>query len=74
MERAMTETMRVRMLRAYGSYRSGEVVECDAGLAARLLAWSYAVREQQQTLIETAAVEPDGESADMTPRRRGRRR
>ena len=69
----MTETIRVRMLRAYGAYRSGETVDCDAGLAARLLAWSYAVRETQRSLIETAAVEPDAESADVTPRRRGKR-
>jgi hypothetical protein len=73
MERDMSETMRVRMKRPYGAYKTGEVVECDAGLAARLLAWDYAMRETQRSLIETAAVEPDAESADVTPRRRGKR-
>jgi hypothetical protein len=38
-----------------------------------LMAWDYATRETQQSLIETAAVEPVAEQADLTPRRRGRR-
>jgi len=66
-------TIKVRMLRAYQAYKIGEVVEVDEGFAARLLAWGYATRETQQSLIETAAVEPDAERADVTPRRRGRR-
>ena len=73
MEAAPVKTIRVRMKRAYGAYKAGEVVEADEGLAARLLAWDYASRDTQQTLIETAAVEPDAERADVTPRRRGRR-
>lgn len=66
-------TIRVRMKRAYGAYKQGEVVEVDEGLASRLFAWDYATRDTQQTLIETAALEPDAERADVTPRRRGRR-
>lgn len=73
MEAPAVTTIRVRMKRAYGAYRAGEIVEVDEGLAARLLAWDYASRDTQQTLIETAAVEPDAERADVTPRRRGRR-
>jgi hypothetical protein len=69
----MTETITVRMNRAYGAYKAGEVVECDAGLAARLLAFNYATREERRPLIETAAVEPVAEQADVTPRRKGRR-
>jgi hypothetical protein len=65
--------MKIRMQRAYGAYKSGEVVEVDDGLGARLMAWDYATRETQQSLIETAAVEPVAEQADLTPRRRGRR-
>ncbi len=61
------------MKRAYGAYKQGEVVEVDEGLASRLFAWDYATRDTQQTLIETAALEPDAERADVTPRRRGRR-
>lgn len=68
------KTMRVRMLRAYGLYKAGELVEVKSDLAARLLAWEYATEDRQQSLIETAALEPEAESADLTPRRRGRRR
>ena len=66
-------TIRVRMNRAYGAYKAGELVEVDESFAARLCAWGYAKRETQQSLIETAAVEPVAERADVTPRRRGRR-
>jgi len=61
------------MKRAYGPYKAGEAVLADESLADRLLAWDYAVRDTQQPLIETAAIEPRAESADMTPRRKGRR-
>jgi hypothetical protein len=69
----MSEIIRVRMNRAYGSYRSGEIVEVDEYFAARLFAWGYATREERRPLIETAAVEPVAEQADVTPRRKGRR-
>jgi hypothetical protein len=32
-----------------------------------------AIEDRQQDLIETAAIEHDAETADATPRRRGRR-
>ena len=73
MEAATVTTIRVRMKRPYGAYKQGEVVEVDESLASRLFAWDYASRDTQQTLIETAALEPDTERADVTPRRRGRR-
>lgn len=66
-------TIRVRMKRAYGAYKQGEVVEVDEGLAARLMAWDYAAEDRQRPLIETTADEPEVERADATPRRRGRR-
>jgi len=69
----MSQTIRLRMTRPYAAYKSGEVVECEHGLAERLLAWGYATREQRQPLIETATAEPVVESADITPRRKGRR-
>jgi hypothetical protein len=65
--------MKIKMSRAYASYKAGELVEVDDGLAARLLAWGYAVEDRQRDLIETAAVEHRAEQADVTPkRRRGR--
>jgi hypothetical protein len=43
------------------------------GLATQLLAQGVAVEDRQQQLIETAAVEHQAETADATPRKRGRR-
>jgi hypothetical protein len=62
--------MKIKMSRAYASYKAGELVDVDDGLAARLLAWGYAVEDRQRDLIETATVEHRAESADVTPKRR----
>lgn len=64
--------MKIRMARQHGAYRPGEVVDVPERQARSLIAWEYAteVRDSQQTLIETASVEPVAESADVTPRRR----
>lgn len=70
MERA--QLMKIKLARNYSTYRIGDVVECEDETAKRLIADGLAVREQQLDLIETTAVEPGGESADLTPRRRGR--
>ena len=64
---------KLKFTRAWRGYRKGQVVEVAGGLAAQLLAQRVAVEESQQTLIETAAIEHDAETADATPRRRGRR-
>jgi len=60
------------MLRPYGAYKPGEVLDLPQRQAEGLVAWEYAteVRDSQQTLIETASVEPVAETADVTPRRR----
>ena len=63
----------LRFLRAWRSYRTGQVVELAGGLATQLLAQGVAVEDRQQQLIETAAVEYQAETADATPRKRGRR-
>jgi hypothetical protein len=63
----------LRFLRAWRSYRTGQVVELAGGLATQLLAQGVAVEDRQQQLIETAAVEHQAETADATPRKRGRR-
>jgi hypothetical protein len=62
------------MLRPYGAYKPGEVLDLPERQAEGLVAWEYAteVRDSQQTLIETASVEPVAETADVTPRRRKR--
>lgn len=64
--------MKIRMARAHGAYKPGEVIDLPERQAQSLIAWEYAteVRNDQQTLIETASVEPVAESADFTPRRR----
>lgn len=64
--------MKIRMKRAHGAYKVGEVVDLPERQALSLVAWEYAteVRDAQHELIETASVEPVAESADMTPRRR----
>ena len=64
---------KLRMLRAFRNYRPGQVVEIPGGLAAELIAKRFAVQDRQQELIETAAIEPATETADATPKRRGRR-
>lgn len=60
------------MLRPYGAYKAGEVLDLPQRQAEGLIAWEYAAaaRDAQQTLIETASVEPVTETADVTPRRR----
>lgn len=64
---------KLRFVRPWRSYRTGQVVDVPGGLAASLLAQRVAVEDRQATLIETAAAEPESETADATPRRRRRR-
>lgn len=61
--------MKIRFTRAWRAYRAGQSVEISGGLATQLLAQGVAVEDRQQQLIETAAVEPEAETADATPRR-----
>lgn len=64
--------MKIRMAKAHGSYKPGQVVDLPEREARALIAWEYAteIRDTQQQLIETASVEPVSESADVTPRRK----
>ena len=62
--------MKLRMLRPFRNYRTGQVVEIPGGLAVELIAKKFAVEDRQQELIETAAVEHTVETADATPKRR----
>lgn len=61
---------KLRMLRPYRNYRTGQVVDIPGGLALELIAKKFAVEDRQQELIETAAVEHPVETADATPKRR----
>ena len=65
--------MKLKFIRPWRAYRAGQVVEIPGGLAAELVAKRIAVEDRQGELIETAAVEPVTETADATPRKRGRR-
>lgn len=60
---------KMRFIRSWRAYRKGQVVEIPGGLAGELVAGGFAVEDRQQPLIETAAVEPEAETADLTPRR-----
>ena len=64
---------KIKFTRAWRGYRKGQTVEISGGLATQLLAQRVAVEDNQPTLIETAALEHDVETADATPKRRGRR-
>jgi hypothetical protein len=64
---------KLRFVRPWRVYRSGQVVEVPGGMAAELIAKRVAVEDTQRELIETAAVEPVVETADATPKRRRRR-
>jgi hypothetical protein len=66
------QLMKIKLTRNYSTYRINDVIDCEDETAKRLIADGLAVREQQLDLIETASVDPGGESADATPRRRGR--
>jgi len=64
---------KITFTRAWRAYRKGQSVEMTGGLATQLVAQGVAIEDRQQDLIETAAIEHDAETADATPRRRGRR-
>jgi hypothetical protein len=71
MERARMK--KIRFVRSWRAYRTGQTVDVPGGLAAELLAKRVAVEDTQGSLIETAAIEPEVETADATPKRRKRK-
>lgn len=66
--------MKIKLRQNYSTYRLGTVVDCEDETAQRLIRDGIAERDGQMSLIETASVEPAGERADLTPRKRGRPR
>ena len=66
--------MKITFVRSWRAYRKGQAVEIPGGLATQLIQQRVAVADHQGQLLETAAVERHVETADATPRKRGRRR
>lgn len=64
--------VKIKLRQNYSTYRLGAVVDCEDETAQRLIRDGIAERDGQMSLIETASVEPAGERADLTPRKRGR--
>ena len=64
---------KLKFMRSWRAYRTGQVAEIPGGMAAELVARKIAVEDRQGNLIETAAVEHQAETADATPQRRSRR-
>ena len=72
MERA--GIMKIRMLMSFRHYRRGAVLpDVPDGMANDWISRGIAVEDRQGDLIETAAIEHQAETADATPRKRGRR-
>lgn len=66
--------MKIRMVQSFRVYRRGQVLpDVPDGMARDWIQRGLAV-EDKQTEIETAAVEHQAETADATPRKRGRPR
>ena len=66
--------MKIRMVQSFRMYRRGQVLpDVPDGMANDWIRRGLAV-EDRQTEIETAAVEHQAETADATPRKRGRQR
>lgn len=67
--------MKIRMIQSYRHYKRGAVLpDVPSGMARDWIRRGLAVEETQGELIETAAVEHQAETADATPRKRGRPR
>jgi hypothetical protein len=66
--------MKIRMVRPFRVYRTGDVIpDAPDGMARYWIANGLAVEEKQQDLVEqleTATAEPVVERADATPRKR----
>ena len=70
------ELVKVRMLRSYGSYRTGQVVDVTGGLARTLEIARYAERVKDGPRFEfaTAPEEPATERAEAPITKARRRR
>lgn len=66
--------MKIKLVRRYSIHDPGKTVDCDEEIAERLVADGVAVSVSPAPQIETASVEPEAETADLTPRRGRRKR
>lgn len=67
--------MKIRMVQSFRHYRRGTVLpDVPDGMANDWIRRGLAVEDTQGDLIETAAIEHEAETADATPRKRGRPR
>jgi hypothetical protein len=64
---------KLKFTRPWRGYRKGQLVDVPGGLATQLISQRLAVEDNQGTLLETAALDTPAETADATPRKRGRR-
>lgn len=64
---------KLKFIRSWRAYRKNQSVDVPGGLATQLIAQRIAVEDRQGGLLETASVEHQAETADATPRKRGRR-
>lgn len=68
------ETVKVRFLRPYQSYKTGQVVPVTGGLARTLELQKYAVRHTEPLRLEFAdAPEPAGIEVAVAPEAKGKR-
>jgi hypothetical protein len=65
---------KIKLVRPFRSYPKGAVLSVPGGRAVEMIRAGIAVEEQQQELLETAALEPEARTADATPKKRSRRK
>ena len=65
--------VKLKFIRSWRAYRKNQTVDVPGGLATQLIAQRVAVEDRQGELLETATIEHQAETADATPRKRGRR-
>lgn len=65
---------KIKLVRPFRSYAKGDVVDVPSGMAIEMIRSGFAVAEQQQELLETAAMQPEARTADATPKKRSRRK
>jgi hypothetical protein len=65
--------MKIRMSRAYGQFKVGDVHEMPDGQASLWLSLGYATIERAAEEIETATIEHRTERADVQRKPRGKK-
>jgi hypothetical protein len=63
----------VKIVKGFERWQAGQVVTVGGGVADAWIRRGVAVPAPEAPVIETAAVQTVAETADRTPRKRGRR-